>query len=355
MEDLATMFECITETFVKALSGQQAVAPPRPLLNPETAGRCTFYGNAGHYMQECPEVEDYICQGKCSIPNLWLKERIDEWHRHNPGQIMQGQLLLNVLSNIYYDHSAPDLADLDNPGPRSCDSLRLTVMKNPAITLLKYRAILLRRSCTQFHMFKFLHVQNKPLLNPHDMLILSFICTLQPMMLPMSHLSIKSPMRFHNHLQSRSKNQHIAQWRQFMMSQSRKMFMIGLITITQRELLLLSSEVHAQICKATAGRRIPQHDGGQAKILMQDDALPFALDDLDQPCDIENTSLDITTASFAQILYQLLIPPKGSLIIPDPYEAYFNSLTLDEEPEPLIVAKESSALRSILPLIDHQQ
>ncbi|THH12908.1 hypothetical protein EW146_g7257 [Bondarzewia mesenterica] len=51
----------------------------------------------------------------------------------------------------------------------------------------------------------------------------------------------------------------------------------------------------------------------------------------------------------------LLVPPEGSLIILDPYEAYFNLLALDEEPEPLIIAKESSALHSILPLIDHQQ
>ncbi|THH20448.1 hypothetical protein EW146_g894 [Bondarzewia mesenterica] len=111
------------------------------------------------------------------------------------------------------------------------------------------------------------------------------------------------------------------------------------ITVTQRELLSLSLE----------------HDGRQAKILMQNDALSFALDNLDPPCDIENTAPDIMIASFVQILHQPLIPPEGSLVIPDPYEAYFNLLALDEEPEPLIVAKESSALHSILPLIDHQQ
>ncbi|THH12187.1 hypothetical protein EW146_g7791 [Bondarzewia mesenterica] len=94
--------------------------------------------------------------------------------------------------------------------------------------------------------------------------------------------------------------------------------MLSLITVTQCKLLSLSLEV----C----------------------DALPFALDDLDSPCDIEHTSLKIMTASFAQILYQLLIPPEGSLIILDPYKAYFNLLALDEEPEPLIIMKELSQI-----------
>ncbi|THH06545.1 hypothetical protein EW146_g9580 [Bondarzewia mesenterica] len=97
------------------------------------------------------------------------------------------------------------------------------------------------------------------------------------------------------------------------------------------------------------------HDGSQAKVLMQDDVLPFALDDLDPPCDIKNTSPNITVASFVQILHQPLVPSEGSLIIPDSYKAYFNLLAPDEELEPLIVTKESSALCSILPLIDHQQ
>ncbi|THH15811.1 hypothetical protein EW146_g4725, partial [Bondarzewia mesenterica] len=108
------------------------------------------------------------------------------------------------------------------------------------------------------------------------------------------------------------------------------------------------------IHKATAGRHIPQCDDSQAKILMQDDVLPFALDDLDSPYDLEHTSPDIIMASFAQILHQSLIPPEGSLIILDPYEAYFNLLAPDEEPKPLIITKESSTLCSILPLVDHQ-
>ncbi|THH12532.1 hypothetical protein EW146_g7605 [Bondarzewia mesenterica] len=59
------------------------------------------------------------------------------------------------------------------------------------------------------------------------------------------------------------------------------------VMITQRELLSLS----------------PEHNSGQAKILMQDNVLSFALDDLNLPCDIKDTSPDIITSSFVQIFY----------------------------------------------------
>jgi hypothetical protein len=46
--------------------------------------------------------------------------------------------------------------------------------------------------------------------------------------------------------------------------------------------------------------------------------------------------------------------PKDSLIIPDPIESYYNSLSPGEEPslDRLTVAKESTAIRSILALVD---
>ena len=50
-------------------------------------------------------------------------------------------------------------------------------------------------------------------------------------------------------------------------------------------------------------------------------------------------------------------PPPGALVIPDPIEAYYHSLSPGEQPDfdLLTVAKESHALRSIYPLIDNSQ
>ncbi|THH11446.1 hypothetical protein EW146_g8045 [Bondarzewia mesenterica] len=411
-EDLATMFERITETFVKALSGQQAIGPPRPPSNPKTAGRCTFCGNAGHYMRECPEVEDYIRQGKCrrnlegkvilssgafvprSIPGLWLKERINEWHRRNPGQIARGQLLLNVLPNVYYDHSAPD--PTDPPAPAIAMTVHLSayhLTTDDRIASLERELFQLRnrrqprtmivrrpeadsdeepsdntpevpRHAAQkvSHPVPYVQVPPRPKPAPAeptrhvDPPIHPYAAARDVTYVPsVDKVTNGVPQPPAIKKQEPAYRTMVLIYDEAVTKDVYNRAMSSPIMVTQRELLSLSPEVRAQIREATAGRHIPQCNGGQAKVLMQDDALPFALDDLDPPCDIENTAPDIATASFAQILHQPLVPPEGSLVIPDPYEAYFNSLTPDEEPEPLIVAKESSALRSILPLVDHQQ
>ena len=48
-------------------------------------------------------------------------------------------------------------------------------------------------------------------------------------------------------------------------------------------------------------------------------------------------------------------PQAGSLVIPDPYQTYLKTLVPGAVPDTLVVTRESSALRSIFPLVDHQQ
>ena len=48
-------------------------------------------------------------------------------------------------------------------------------------------------------------------------------------------------------------------------------------------------------------------------------------------------------------------PPPGAIIIKDPYEVYLHTAPEDRSPDCLTVTKESSALRTILPLINHNQ
>ena len=48
-------------------------------------------------------------------------------------------------------------------------------------------------------------------------------------------------------------------------------------------------------------------------------------------------------------------PPPGAIIIEDPYEVYLHTAPEDRSSDCLTVAKESSALRTILPLINHNQ
>ena len=46
-------------------------------------------------------------------------------------------------------------------------------------------------------------------------------------------------------------------------------------------------------------------------------------------------------------------PPPGSTIIKDPYKVFLSTAPVGRRPNLLTVVKESSALRSILPLINH--
>lgn len=119
------------------------------------------------------------------------------------------------------------------------------------------------------------------------------------------------------------------------------------VTLTQCELLSLAPEVRSQVHKATSARRTPPKDPNYVWTLYQDVELPYVINDLNPP-----TS---TVSSFAHSIHQPETPPLGLLVVPSFYEQYLSSLLPSQVPQPLVVAKESSALRSIIPLIDHQQ
>ncbi|THH09349.1 hypothetical protein EW146_g8707 [Bondarzewia mesenterica] len=293
-ENLATMFEHITETFVKALSDQQAIAPPRPPLNPKTTG-------------------------------LWLKERIDEWHRRNPGQIARGQLLFNVLPNIYYDCSALNPADPLAPVITMTDTIVQCPEADSDEEPSDNTPEVLHPTAPKVS-HPVLYIQVPPHLKPApveptqhvDPLIHPYAAARDAIYVPpVDKVTNEVPQPPAIKKQEPAYHTMALIYDEGVTKDVYDRAMSSPITVTQHELLSLSLEVRAQIHEATAGRCIPQHDGEQAKILMQDDALPFALDDLDSPCDIDHTLPDIATASFAQILHQPLIPPEGLLIIPD--------------------------------------
>jgi hypothetical protein len=117
-EDLAAILERITETFVKALAannnGSSSFGRPPPRSDPNSG--CNYCG-AAHFIRDCPQVAEDTKSGLCKrniegrvtlpsgafvpreIPGKYLKERIEEWHRRNPGQLAASQMLYHVLSN----------------------------------------------------------------------------------------------------------------------------------------------------------------------------------------------------------------------------------------------------------------
>ncbi|KAF5376471.1 hypothetical protein D9615_008592 [Tricholomella constricta] len=84
----------------------------RPNQSPND--NCHFCGGEGHYIPNCPIHQAYATEGRCrrtddnkiglpsgaripaGTPGRYIKDKLDEWHRRNPGQMVTGQLSANA-------------------------------------------------------------------------------------------------------------------------------------------------------------------------------------------------------------------------------------------------------------------
>src|SRR5208282_5685898 len=116
------------------------------------------------------------------------------------------------------------------------------------------------------------------------------------------------------------------------------------ITITQRELLSLSPEVRSQVRDTTITHRIPNKDVPTTQNLYQD-----------QDSDYEDivTTFPVTTYAVADAYNRPI--PRDAVIVEDPVEAYYRSLSPGEEANlgHLIVSSDSCAVRSVHSLVDN--
>src|SRR6267154_3232226 len=126
IEALTAMVTNLGEMFKVAIQSQtqsqQAGAKPRSTgvaasgMSAPGGSACNFCGLLGHYIQECEVVAEYTRTGKCkcnspegkvvlpsggmvphSIMGNWLRDRVDEYHQQNPGQ-MAAQMLFEVAT-----------------------------------------------------------------------------------------------------------------------------------------------------------------------------------------------------------------------------------------------------------------
>jgi len=115
---LATAVATLGEMFKNALEAQNLGNRSKGLGNSRLAGeatsKCNFCSIPGHFMRECEIVAEYIRMGKCKrspkgkivlpsgavvphhITGAWLRDRIDEYHRQNPGQMGAAQMLYEM-------------------------------------------------------------------------------------------------------------------------------------------------------------------------------------------------------------------------------------------------------------------
>ena len=136
------------------------------------------------------------------------------------------------------------------------------------------------------------------------------------------------------------------------------------ITITHRQLYSIAPEVRAQTREVLMGRRVPPAadvaKAPEAQLLAAEentaeDALLLCEEIREAAHDRKYTQLvQNMPEEFARAEAMTMRSVAGDrFIVPDPYETYLHNLPPGQSPDTLTVAKESSALRSILPLIDN--
>ena len=138
------------------------------------------------------------------------------------------------------------------------------------------------------------------------------------------------------------------------------------ITITQHELLSLLPEVRNQVCKVTSNQCIIRAGTPLAPVdqhLLDVFVHIEVTDNEDDHSRCEASCLATMPVTYSTVVQSLTIkalvptlsnakPPPEAIIIEDPYEVYLHT-TEDHSPHCLTIAKESSALHTILLLINH--
>jgi hypothetical protein len=443
VEDIAAMIERITESFVKALAAQGARSSSfgdRPLRPANATPGCNYCGSMEHFIRDCLVVIEDIKQGKCKrntegkvtlpsgafvpreIIGRYLKDRIEEWHRRNPGQLAAAAMLYHVLSNgvssppatsqlkieatptliatrqthpdLFISQVEPDIQLSTNDRIASLEGelFQLRGRKvEPQVQTRAQRAAdkakRRERSGSPADRQPSVEIEEEPVRPPKKR-------ALQPeVVIPVAGPSKPKPAPVpdrpstppqpeppvHPYAEARDATYAVPQDRNFgalpkpaapkkpepayrtlppiydgkIANDVYDRAMAASVTLTQRELLSLSPEVRSQVREATSAKRTANKEGNAKEIhtLAEDDNLAAALDDI-EPGDPQYR---LPTATFINSIHQTKFPPPGSLIIPDPYEMYLKTLPIGAIPDRLVVAKESSALRSIFPLVDHQR
>jgi hypothetical protein len=119
VEDLTTLFEQMAQSFLKVLM------PPKSTTNHTSSSTnaqattldlltCAFCGQSGHFIAQFLVCADYITNEKCkrnpegkiiipngqytlhSIPGQFIKDCINEWHKHNPVTFTSSSLMYEI-------------------------------------------------------------------------------------------------------------------------------------------------------------------------------------------------------------------------------------------------------------------
>lgn len=404
-EDFGTLFTEFTKSIVEAINQNQSTRG-RYQGAPSSEGttrqaNCNFCGGP-HYIRECDKVEAMIREGKCKrnsegkvvlpsgafvpreIPGALLSERIEEWHRRNPNQLAAVALLHTIGHHDYHITSAPDLV-AKNAFQLSTSDRIATIeaelfnlrARNKFTPLVRTRAQKARaptideeeeedatavRAARQPRIEEVVDEDRAPPVVEKEVpAIVEPTTVSQPTIAPEHPYqnakdAAYAPPVIRN-IGAPFKAPVITKKGDpayktlppvhdpSIAADVYKRSMEAPITITQRELLSLSPEVRSQVRDVTTTRRIPNNPP-----ITSQNALQLDEDPSDE--NIDNASSE--TLYSQPCCVHKRIPPRGAIIVPDPIERYYRSLPPGQDPDPdrLIIAKESSAVRSIFAVID---
>ncbi|KAJ6471579.1 hypothetical protein C8R47DRAFT_1077231 [Mycena vitilis] len=391
---------------IKVLTAQQQSRPP-PSSNP-TRNRddmnCSYCSETGHFIIKCPHVEEDIQAGKCKrntdgrvtlpsgafvpgrIEGRNLRARVEEWHRQNPGQLAAAQLLLTTQQA-----TSASTSSTSSVAPASASTFQLS--EEDRIHSLELEILALRTRSQA----RRAAATGEPVEEPEQPVRSTpppATATAEPappvILRPQRDAAPPAVQPEHPFARARDaayappRDRNVGAlpnpahakrpdpaYRSTAPIYDEKVAntvfdrsMDTPITLTQRELLSLSPDVRAQVREATTNRRVAPNSNDKsapkpAPPVNQfvNDALPFDShifhDTLDEQraADARNTAFaDSMPAQFSYSAQREL--PPDAFVVPDIYESYFNS---GDIPEDLVVSMESSAIRSILPIVDNRQ
>ncbi|KAJ7236624.1 hypothetical protein C8J57DRAFT_1247612 [Mycena rebaudengoi] len=376
--------------------------PPSQNSNPSRTDGWSYCSELDHFIAKCPHVAADINAGKCKhdvdgrvvlpsgafvprrISGRNLREHIEEWHRQNPGQLAAAQLLLEVATQHLSALSGNAIATF-----QLTDEERLKSLEHEMFALRTHaqarRALAAGEPEEQpEHSIPPPAATSSKPAPPSSAQAPATPGILRPKNIPApaspehpflnSRDAAYAPPRDRN-VGARPEPSHTKKSKPayrttapiFDEKIASKVFDRSMdipVTVTQRELLSLSPEVRAKVRDATTSRRVVPNEEDNATNNSVPPVQQFNMD-LPVSTDIFYDSLeqqkhedermtaffDSMPSSFVHAAQPAPDLPADAFVVPDPYETFYNS---GEIPDDLVVSMESTAIRSILPVVDNR-
>ena len=430
LEAMATAITSLTEMFKNVLQTQQAGSTkPRSSgvaasgTNAAGSGVCNFCGVPGHFIRECEVVEEAIRFGKCkrspegkvvlptgahvprSITGTWLRDRVEEWHRQNPGQ-MAAQMYFEVTAappvsapshvtagQSLASYSAPSIDRCPGKVPAGVYTLKRPLPPRPEVVITNLPPHKRGRAGTG---------NNPRIADDHAIPSEARLPHAEEDLAPTqdkgkgkapvpvpevteepTHPYASAPDATHGYragparpvIREPGPGRHEPGYRNtaniYDPRVARDVYERAMetpITVTQRELLSLAPEMRTQVADATNRRRVPREQVVQAMVeeVSEDEYDPHETQTHLAPelqAVIEEVEDEDNPRSAARLSHMpaafvaaARVPPPNATIIADPLETYLREHPGDSNAadSKIVVAAESRALRAILPVVDGQ-